>query len=444
MKKATSHLAQKTHLAKSGQYRSGRLLLSIIPLCILVFASCGGGGNGSSGGGGGGTDMTPPTVTATSPDNNATGVTVNASISVTFSEPMNAETITGATFTVRSGSTDVPGTVSYSGTTATFTPSHNLALSTSYTATVTTGARDLAGNALASNYVWNFTTGSAPDTIPPAVVSTSPDNNATGVTVNATLSITFSEAVIAGTIFLATFTVRSGSTDVPGTVSYSGTTATFTPSHNLALSTSYTVTVSALDLAGILTSNYVWNFTTSGEGIQGEWTPTGSMGSAREVHTSTLLPNGLVLVAGGQTSSGHLSSAELYDPATGVWTTTGSMGSAREAHTATLLPNGLVLVTGDPPELYDHATETWTATGSMGSAHGAHTATLLPNGLVLVTGGETAELYDPAMETWTATGSMTTARDYHTATLLPNGWVLVAGGRGIYTLASAEIYLSEP
>jgi hypothetical protein len=58
-----------------------------------------------------------------------------------------------------------------------------------------------------------------------------------------------------------------------------------------------------------------------------------------------LLPNGLVLVAGGFNGS-SLASAELYNPANGTWTTTGSLGTARVNHRATLLPNGLVLVAG--------------------------------------------------------------------------------------------------
>jgi WD40 repeat protein len=193
---------------------------------------------------------------------------------------------------------------------------------------------------------------------------------------------------------------------------------------------------------------------------------TASMGIAREDHTATLLPNGKVLVAGGWNDTvvpgyyvNDLKSAELYDPATGAWTPTGSMGTARNLHTATLLPNGKVLVTGGEDgidasladaELYDPATGAWTPTGSMGTARFYHTATLLPNGKVLVAGGwdwkgindangqvlASAELYDPATGVWTPTASMGTARYNPTATLLPNGKVLVAGGED----SSAELY----
>jgi WD40 repeat protein len=192
----------------------------------------------------------------------------------------------------------------------------------------------------------------------------------------------------------------------------------------------------------------------------GTWTTTGSLATARYVHTATLLPNGKVLVAAGYNdSSGYLASAELYDPATGTWTATGSLATARFFPTATLLPNGKVLVTGGyndsspalaSAELYDPATGTWTATGNLTTARFFQTATLLPNGKVLVVGGNdgnggpalaSAELYDPASGTWTATGSLATARALQTANLLPNGKVLVAGGRSSgVRFASAELY----
>ena len=200
------------------------------------------------------------------------------------------------------------------------------------------------------------------------------------------------------------------------------------------------------------------------------WTPTGSMGTARgESPTTTLLLNGKVLVTGGMGYVGyswyHISSAELYNPATGTWMTTGPMNIARSDHTATLLPNGRVLVVGGQTtdyspiansELNNPTTGTWAATGMLATGRAGHTATLLPNGKVLVAGGYSgandyplgsAELYDPATETWMATGALNTVRYYHTATLLPNGRVLVVGGsyydsslRVIVYLSSTELY----
>jgi Kelch motif/Galactose oxidase, central domain len=204
----------------------------------------------------------------------------------------------------------------------------------------------------------------------------------------------------------------------------------------------------------------------------GSWTLTGSMTATRTNATATLLQNGEVLVAGGNSaSSGALASTELYNPATGTWAPTGSMTTARYEQTATLLQNGEVLVVGGmndtnsdlgTAEVYNPATGTWTATGSMASTPGAGaTATLLPNGTVLVAGGcctpaagpgalASAQIYNPATNAWTATGSMSTGRYYATATLLGNGTVLVVGGDNIVPdmnsgmgsspLTSAEIY----
>jgi hypothetical protein len=120
----------------------------------------GGSSDGSSGGDGSVTpDTTAPTVVANDPAANATGVATNAAISVDFSEPMAAASLTGATtFTVKKGVDAVAGTVSYFDDTATFVPASPLALDTSYTATITTAAKDVAGNALAMMHTWSFKT----------------------------------------------------------------------------------------------------------------------------------------------------------------------------------------------------------------------------------------------------------------------------------------------
>jgi N-acetylneuraminic acid mutarotase len=187
----------------------------------------------------------------------------------------------------------------------------------------------------------------------------------------------------------------------------------------------------------------------------GTWEAVGSLGSERANHSATLLPDGRVLVAGGDGPSGALSSAELYDPLSGTWSPTGSLNTARYAHTATLLPDGRVLVAGgdtssgtlSSAELYDPVSGTWSYTGSLNEGRKTHSATLLADGRVLAAGGDasggaldSAELYDPASGTWSSTGSLNEGRFYHTATLLADGKVLVVGGSDGVQLTSAELY----
>ncbi|HXT73652.1 MAG TPA: Ig-like domain-containing protein [Candidatus Angelobacter sp.] len=206
-----------------------------------------------------------PTVVSTAPANNATGVPTAQIITATFSEAMNAATISTSTFTVTAPGGAVAGVVTYSGMTATFTPSAALAASTVYTGTITTGAADPLGNHLASNFVWTFTTGSIP-----SVISTNPLNGATNVPINQKITATFSEAMNSGTVTAAaTFTlaVTAGGAAVPGTVTYvaATNTATFAPTANLLPSTQYTATITtaAQSAAGnALASNHVWSFTT--------------------------------------------------------------------------------------------------------------------------------------------------------------------------------------
>src|SRR5205823_6195903 len=79
--------------------------------------------------------------------------------------------------------------------------------------------------------------------------------------------------------------------------------------------------------------------------IDPSWVPTGSLFTARSRHTATLLPNGKVLVAGGNNGPA-LSSAELYDPATGTWAATGSLGTASARATASPPLTGRARVPG--------------------------------------------------------------------------------------------------
>src|SRR5450759_1867595 len=210
-------------------------------------------------------DITKPTVTLAAPVNNATGVLLNKLIVVTFSKAMDLTTVTSLTYTLNQGTTSVAGVVSNTSTTDTFTPTGGQVYSKDNTLTVTTGAKDLSGNALAVNYTSSFTTVDAPDISLPMVNATDPLNNATGITANKVVSLTFSKAMTASTINGTTFTLKQGTTPVVGTVAYTGLIATFTPTSLLAAGTTYTaaITTGAKDLAGnALAAKTEWSFTT--------------------------------------------------------------------------------------------------------------------------------------------------------------------------------------
>lgn len=203
------------------------------------------------------------------------------------------------------------------------------------------------------------------------------------------------------------------------------------------------------------------------------WMSAGTMATTRLDHTATLLSNGKVLVVGGLDASfpsSTLASTELYDPNTNTWSAAAPMSISRARHTATGLPDGRVLVVGGQSftlrdgglfpnqslgaEVYDPVTNHWSATAPMLRDRVGQSATLLRDGRVLVAGGgdgftpsSSAEIYDPNKDRWSAAASMTTNREGHTATLLPSGNVLVTGGVApdpqtlvIVAPSSAEVY----
>ena len=210
-----------------------------------------------------------PTVISEIPAGGAGGICPSTAVTAIFSEAMNPATINTTTFTLTGpGTTPVAGAVSYAGSTAAFTPSSALALNTIYTATIATGAQDAFGNALASNFVWSFTTTTTPCAAA-TVISVAPPNGTSGICPNTLVTATFSEAMQSSTINTTTFTLTApGPIAVAGAVTYDGASdaATFTPTNPLALDTLYTATITtgAQDLSGApLASNYVWTFTTS-------------------------------------------------------------------------------------------------------------------------------------------------------------------------------------
>jgi hypothetical protein len=193
---------------------------------------------------------------------------------------------------------------------------------------------------------------------------------------------------------------------------------------------------------------------------------TGSMITSRVYGAAALLSNGSVLVVGGTSDNSQgntvgLNKAELYNPTTSTFSAAPNMPFGAEGLTATPLPDGTILIAGGDAgngtvptasaAIYDPAANTFTSVGSMNTARTLHTATLLGNGLVLIAGGYTGsqytnptsslELYDPSARTFSNAGNMTIPRVNQTATLLKTNAVLFAGGTNANgPTASAELY----
>jgi hypothetical protein len=271
---------------------------------LLIICATGCSDQGSSN-----KNTTPPTAISAAPPSAAAGVCPNTMVTVTFSEAMNPGTINGTTITLTGpGLTAVAGLVSYNvgSKTATFSPSAALALNTLYTATVTTGAQDKTGNALATNFVWTFTTGNTACLAgPPTVVSVAPPNRTAGVCPNTVAVATFSEAMNPSTISATTFTLTGpAAAAVTGQVVYDAPdyVATFTPASNLALNTTYTATITtgAQDLmANALAVDATWSFTTATAACQTSQVPLGSAARFDVLAGTTVTNTGPTVITGG-------------------------------------------------------------------------------------------------------------------------------------------------
>lgn len=258
-----------------------------------------------------------PPLSVTPPDGSV-GVCSNTAVSATFPQAMDPTTINTTTFTVAPG---ITGTVTgdASNKTFTFLPSSNLAVSTTYTATITTGAKDPAGNALASNFVWTFTTAASACVVPltPVVVAVVPPNGAAGVCPNSVVTAQFNKPMNPATITTTTFTVATG---VTGVVSLdgSGRIATFTPTSNLATNTTYTATITtgAQDTSGNpLASNFVWSFTTALQACQAP-VPMGTAANFEALAGSTVTNTGPTIITGGNLGLSPGSAVTGFPPGT--------------------------------------------------------------------------------------------------------------------------------
>ncbi len=183
--------------------------------------------------------------------------------------------------------------------------------------------------------------------------------------------------------------------------------------------------------------------------VPAHWSSISKGAPQGRYQTSTLLPNGDVLITGGSIKDSAGSDTVLkktyrYQTAKGTFVSAGDMATERESHTATLLKNGKVLVTGgesnttylSSTELFDPATMKWTAGPKLNRSRWDHVAVRLKNDWVMITGGFGSSdsisdviLYNPASNSFsTPASAMSEARRSHTMTVLNDGRVLIAGG----------------
>ena len=180
--------------------------------------------------------------------------------------------------------------------------------------------------------------------------------------------------------------------------------------------------------------------------------PQQSKGNTTSIvgQTSTLLPNGRILLTGGEGADGPLSGIAVRNPQTGeTQQVLGHLTQPRAGHSATLLPDGTVFIFGgvgsngkliETAETFDLVAQRTAVVGGLqleSRAH--HTATLLTDGSVLIAGGvgrdgeliSSLQIVDPlAKSNRLLDVQMLAPRRGHTATLNADGTVLFWGGVG--------------
>lgn len=188
-------------------------------------------------------------------------------------------------------------------------------------------------------------------------------------------------------------------------------------------------------------------------------TTCAALATPRAGHSATRLDDGTVLVAGGYSYDAegkkvYLKSTELFDPRTGAFEVlTSQLNVGRSGHTSTLLPNGKVLLAGGSgsvnakesglasAELYDPQTRTF-AFVRMLVPRMRHAAALLPSGVVVVSGGvpsaedreptDKTEYYNLSQNKFIAGPNLSGKRGSHASIALDAERVLVIGGTGQY------------
>jgi hypothetical protein len=377
------------------------LRLATLAAAVLVV------GCGGSGGGSGPAPQVEFTVTAVTPHDSSEDVPLTEQINVAFSKPVDPATLTDASFEVKAESGDViRGTREVpplNQSLVRFVPDSGYLPFAVHMIRVTQDVRDQTGAALDRNYEFRFQTEEEGPVLP-----TQDQLDDLGALLR-TGRFFHRMTLLPG---LNRFLVAGG----------------YLADGQQALG-------SAENLIPVLTQSTILS---------------SSLRGARAAHAQVLLQDGRVLLAGGEVLSTPfvpLASCEVFDPQTFTFRVAASMNFARSLAHATLLPDGRVLITGGQDvdaagnvifradaEIYDPVADTWRALGArMEVGRAAHFSGPTPAGDVVIIGGTTGA---PSATLWRATtetfspqlGSPFNEHFLGAGTILPDGRPFVAGG----------------
>ncbi|MCH1896631.1 Ig-like domain-containing protein, partial [Leptospira borgpetersenii] len=202
-----------------------------------------------------------------SPGPNVTGVSLNTSIQVGFSQKLDSSSIQSQSVQLTQGNAVIAGSLTSTEKTLLFNPTSALAASKVYTVRVSKSIKSEEGSSLSEDYVWNFTTGTIVDAIAPDLSLRTPAINATLVPNNTSVQVALTETMDCTSVNAGTLTLKNTVTTFyeAGNVACVGSVITFTPTAALASNTAYRVDLfsTAKDLANnTLANSYNWNFTT--------------------------------------------------------------------------------------------------------------------------------------------------------------------------------------
>jgi len=189
-----------------------------------------------------------------------------------------------------------------------------------------------------------------------------------------------------------------------------------------------------------------------------EFEPAGSMNQARLFLTLSMLEDGRVLAAGGDSQI----TSEIYNPQSNSWGDIAPMIDKRYCAAAAELEDGRIIMSGgltdgsvlSSSEIYDPSVNSWSA-GPMMSSPRARFGLTVVDGEVFAVGSwstlgaeSSCDSYNPETNKWTQEDQMAKARGMHGQVLLTNGSIMVMGGwDGVSHTASVELMVpreSEP